>query len=590
MSNKRVSQLVELTAGEVSSNDLLLIVDSSARESKKLQAGQLLSYIVASGSFNATTATTAATASYIDPNNVGLIPSASHGITSRTASFALTTPLATTASFAVTASFVIGAATPGLATSASFLVFTPGTSNGTASFAMTASTARNAFSSSFLIYTGTGNGTASYAIQAANAVNSVTASYFNPAVGSASFATASWAYEALHALDSDTSDVATLALSADFLNYDGITPNGTASLAISSSYALSSSFALFARSASFSQINVTSSYTVFAVVADFATSASWASRSFAATSASWASASFSSSYAVSASKLTSDSNAFLQNGNSFGAIATIGTDDSNAFTIKTNQNRWATINSTGRIGLGVISPDSFHQITMKNSQSLLPRTLFIETDTSTAGTTGSYTDAKAMTIGTVVGVGNTVEITNDITTINAYNTLTGLKTYPTASGITYTPTFASSCSVTASVSFYSNFDTLFPGSSVATVLNAYGFRSLLRNRGGGVIVSGSSFYSDPITANSASYGLYLNRNSASIAANQFGIYQLGADNINYFEGIVSASLYGTASQAVTSSMLRLIQSSSTGPTLQTTASGWMQVNVGGTIAYIPLYI
>jgi len=128
------------------------------------------------------------------------------------------------------------------------------------------------------------------------------------------------------------------------------------------------------------------------------------------------------------------------------------------------------------------------------------------------------------------------------------------------------------------------------GSSVATVLNAYGFRSLLKNNGGGVIVSGSSFYSDPITANSASYGLFLNRNSASIAANQFGVYQLGTDNRNYFEGVVSASLYGSASQATTASMLRLIQSSSTGPALQTTASGWMQIDVGGTIAYIPLYI
>lgn len=523
MSNKRVSQLVELTAGEISSDDLFLIVDATARESKKLQAGQLLAYLESSGSFTATNAETADTASYINPNNVGLIASASHGITSRTASFALAAGSVTSASYALTASFVSGSNLSGTATSASFLVFTPGTPNGTSSFALTSSVTINAFSSSFLIYTGTANGTASYAVRAAVADTATTASFLAASPGSASFATASWAYEAIHALDSDTSDLATLATSANFLNYDGVTPNGTAS------------------------------------------------------------------FALNAKTLIPTTNGFIQSGNSFGTLATLGTTDSNSLTFIANGDRWMTLTQAGRFAVGTTNASAFAQMTIINSQSLNPRSLDCEVDTSVNGTTGSYVSAVAYYGGASVGVNDTVDITGYIAAQDLFTTITGTKTFPACYGSTIAMTFTKTGSVTSSVGYYCSLNSFLNPSSRATVINAAGFRAFIKGNGGGGIVSGSGFYCDPVIANSSSYGIFLSRNSSSNAASQFGVYQLGSDNQNFFEGPVTASLYGTSSQAVTASILSIVQSSSLGPTTQTTASGWIQVRVGTAVRFIPLY-
>ena len=48
--NKRVSQLIELTSAEVANDDLFLIIDSSAYESKKIKVNNLSAYLNASGS------------------------------------------------------------------------------------------------------------------------------------------------------------------------------------------------------------------------------------------------------------------------------------------------------------------------------------------------------------------------------------------------------------------------------------------------------------------------------------------------------------------------------------------------------------
>ena len=63
--NKKVSQLIELTPTEVSTDDLFLIIDSSAKESKKIQASNLIAWLNGSGSIYATNAILAATASYV---------------------------------------------------------------------------------------------------------------------------------------------------------------------------------------------------------------------------------------------------------------------------------------------------------------------------------------------------------------------------------------------------------------------------------------------------------------------------------------------------------------------------------------------
>ena len=56
MNNQRVSQLVQITPVEVAPNDLFLVTDISAHESKKMTADDLSIYISVSGSINALTA------------------------------------------------------------------------------------------------------------------------------------------------------------------------------------------------------------------------------------------------------------------------------------------------------------------------------------------------------------------------------------------------------------------------------------------------------------------------------------------------------------------------------------------------------
>jgi len=105
MANEKVSQMPSLSAAEASVNDLLMIVDTSALESKKISMGDVITFISATGSFTATTAVSAQTASYVLGQNVSgqvqsasiaqTVVSASHAnradqsITAITASFAL---------------------------------------------------------------------------------------------------------------------------------------------------------------------------------------------------------------------------------------------------------------------------------------------------------------------------------------------------------------------------------------------------------------------------------------------------------------------------------------------------------------------
>ena len=49
--NKRVTQLVELTSNEVIPEDLFLIIDVNANESKKIRVSELGVWLQSSGSF-----------------------------------------------------------------------------------------------------------------------------------------------------------------------------------------------------------------------------------------------------------------------------------------------------------------------------------------------------------------------------------------------------------------------------------------------------------------------------------------------------------------------------------------------------------
>ena len=246
MANKRISELAQISVGDLNSADLLLLGDVSAQESKKLTLGDLNSYILTDGNLSGSFF---GTSSWSDQ--------------SRTASYVLGS--IQSASYALTASFALNGSGTGLASSASWASQSLSSSFATtASFARTVQTAltasvatssRFADSASFVIYSGTNNGTIFNAITANSATTATTAS---------NAVTASFAFSARSA------SVSLLTTTA-----------------VSSSYAASSSVALFAltaslgitttvqASASWASSSLSSSHTAFADEASNAITASY---------------------------------------------------------------------------------------------------------------------------------------------------------------------------------------------------------------------------------------------------------------------------------------------------------------------------
>lgn len=179
--NERVSQLIELFATDLQSDDLFLVTDMSQRESKKLEMGQLLLFIESSGSFNAYSSVQASSASYVRASDIdGTVTSASFSDKSHLSDLATSATNATSASYALTAS-ALSNNISSVAT-ASFLQYS-GVPNGTSSYALSAgsaviaTSAVNATNTTNLIYTGVANGTASYAISSSVSNTAKSASY-----------------------------------------------------------------------------------------------------------------------------------------------------------------------------------------------------------------------------------------------------------------------------------------------------------------------------------------------------------------------------------------------------------------------------
>ncbi len=243
MSNKRVSELAQITVGDLNSADLLLLSDVSAQESKKLTLADLNSYILTDGNLSGS-----------------FFGTASWSENSKTASYIAVVP---TASFALTASFVLGgggsSVSASYAASSSNALFSQtasfAQSVGSAQTASFATSSRFADSASFVIYTGGNNGTIFQAINAVTATTATNTTSASNAV-TASFArSASNAQIAIHAASSDTSLSASTALYAL-----------TASVGISTNFQSSASYASQSLSSSFSdtaidaQTAITASY------------------------------------------------------------------------------------------------------------------------------------------------------------------------------------------------------------------------------------------------------------------------------------------------------------------------------------------
>jgi hypothetical protein len=132
---------------------------------------------------------------------------------------------------------------------------------------------------------------------------------------------------------------------------------GTASWARSSSYATTASYAM------------TSSISYIAYNALSALSASWASASFSSFSSSYAltasyaytaSYVFTSSYTLTASYISGATlgQYYIQDGNSFGNLATLGTNDNYDLAIETNGVEKIRVKNTGQVGIGTDTPQA----------------------------------------------------------------------------------------------------------------------------------------------------------------------------------------------------------------------------------------
>jgi len=190
--NKRVSELLSLAATDIQSNDVFFVTDTSQRESKQLEVGQLLLFVENSGSFPAYKATLADTASYIDSSNIhGIVAVATISSQSISSSYAGTVISASHAIQSDTASYsAFCVTTMPSADTASFLKYT-GTPNGTSSYSVKANSADSSTTTLNLFYSGLPNGTASYSM------NGTSASYSIISSNSTS---------ASHAVSSDTSN------------------------------------------------------------------------------------------------------------------------------------------------------------------------------------------------------------------------------------------------------------------------------------------------------------------------------------------------------------------------------------------------
>jgi hypothetical protein len=295
MANKRLSELNELQAIELQPDDLTLTTDVSVLESKKLRFQTLKNWILSNpGDITASRAYNADSSSYLiytvgRPNGT-----ASFSISSSYVLSASWANISNISIYADTASYVDGSDVNGSvsnatnALTASHLLY-QGYYNGSASYALTASYVENARSSSYIWYTGIPNGTASYAL------NCPCSSAFN---GTASY---------LEYNGSRPNGTASLALKAEqvetasYLYYNGSRPNGTSSYALSSSW----SSASYISSQSFflhynGVYNGSSSHALTTAYADLS-GTTWYSR--LAQSASWATQSFSSSYSATSSRV-----------------------------------------------------------------------------------------------------------------------------------------------------------------------------------------------------------------------------------------------------------------------------------------------
>ncbi len=155
-----------------------------------------------------------------------------------------------------------------------------------------------------------------------------------------------------------------------------------------------------------------------------------------------------------------DDNFFVQNGNSFGSLATLGTNDNNALAFKTNNVEKLRITATGEVGIGTSAPGALLQIETPGGSPTKPFAVIAQgntiIDTTANGgiTIGNTTSAQPVTID--AGTANlNIGTSNNAKTINI-GTGTASDTINIATGDTATDTVNIGNSGTATTLTYNS--------------------------------------------------------------------------------------------------------------------------------------
>ncbi|WP_374074557.1 tail fiber domain-containing protein [Bdellovibrio bacteriovorus] len=205
---------------------------------------------------------------------------------------------------------------------------------------------------------------------------------------------------------------------------------------------------------------------------------------------------------------------FLNGGNSFGADATLGTNDNYALNLETNGSTRVTVTSAGNVGIGITSPGA--QLHVYNTSATPPATM------------AKFQMSPALTADMPSNLHGSWSTITPSTSYNFTGSLYGavnrIETAPGQTG-SITSTIGSVSDVyhkTASaISAATGIAGTIYNQSTGTVTSAKGGSFGVTNTGGGTVTTG--------------YGVYI----ASVeATNKYGLYQSDATNTNYFAGNV----------------------------------------------------
>jgi len=272
--------------------------------------------------------------------------------------------------------------------------------------------------------------------------------------------------------------------------------------------------------------------------------------------ASWAQ---SASFATTASFVNiSALNAFVQGGNSFGATATLGTNDANSLVLETNGTPQLTINSGGKFGMGT-SPVATVKLALSDSHlgALGSSSLYLST-TQNASAIGNNSNTQGISNEYFI-IGNTSG-SNQIQGIfnNTYITATGTQTASVRSlrnniSINSPVTMSSNSSIVNGL-FLNQFN--MPDGASSVSIPDYRIINTNLSAIGSFVPSGSisNFYDilaggmDSTIGSALSvsnaYGVFISsrRQSGGSVTNSWGVYQVGTNDNNYFAGNVGIGI------------------------------------------------